>query len=146
MTLLYTTKGRCVKQKKGNFRKRGLLFEKAPQRKGKRATEGEKSHERPKKTIHWNRNDEKGEKRMYRGKIAGQEVIVRLGNRVSRRYFSNNKIYHMVLSYGESAFRKGQDTFCIYNDRVGLIVAEVEQQDVPVIRIDYIIENENVYE
>ncbi|WP_238381382.1 hypothetical protein [Geobacillus thermodenitrificans] len=47
---------------------------------------------------------------------------------------------------GESAFRKGQDTFCIYNDRVGLIVAEVDQQDVPVIRIDYIIENENVYE
>ncbi|WJQ08395.1 hypothetical protein QT235_07345 [Geobacillus stearothermophilus] len=83
---------------------------------------------------------------MYRGKIAGKEVIVRLGSRVSRRYFSDNKIYNMVLSYGESAFRKGQDTFCIYNDRVGLIVAEVEQQDVPVIRIDYIIENENVYE
>jgi len=83
---------------------------------------------------------------MYRGKIAGKEVIVRLGNRVSRRYFYDNKIYNMVLSYGETAFKKGQETFCIYNDRVGLIVAEVEKHDIPIIRIDYIIENENVYE
>lgn len=83
---------------------------------------------------------------MYLGKIAGKEVIVRLGNRVSRRYFSDNKIYNMVLSYGETAFKKGQETFCIYNDRVGLIVAEVENRDIPIIRIDYIIENENVYE
>jgi len=83
---------------------------------------------------------------MYRGKIAGKEVIVRLGNKVSRRYFSDNKIYNMVLSYGETAFKKGQETFCIYNDRVGLIVAEVENRDIPIIRIDYIIENENVYE
>lgn len=83
---------------------------------------------------------------MYRGKIAGKEVIVRLGNKVSRRYFSDNKIYNMVLSFGETAFKKGQETFCIYNDRVGLIVAEVENRDIPIIRIDYIIENENVYE
>lgn len=83
---------------------------------------------------------------MYRGKIAGKEVFVRLGNKVSRRYFSDNKIYNMVLSYGETAFKKGQETFCIYNDRVGLIVAEVENRDIPIIRIDYIIENENVYE
>jgi hypothetical protein len=88
----------------------------------------------------------RGMDRMYRGKIAGKDVIVRLGNRVSRRYFSDNKIYNMVLSYGETAFRKGQETFCIYNDRIGFIVAEVERNDIPVIRIDYIIENENVYE
>jgi hypothetical protein len=88
----------------------------------------------------------RGMDRMYRGKIAGKDVIIRLGNRVSRRYFSDNKIYNMVLSYGETAFRKGQETFCIYNDRIGFIVAEVERNDIPVIRIDYIIENENVYE
>jgi hypothetical protein len=88
----------------------------------------------------------RGMDRMYRGKIAGKDVIVRLGNRVSRRHFSDNKIYNMVLSYGETAFRKGQETFCIYNDRIGFIVAEVERNDIPVIRIDYIIENENVYE
>ncbi len=111
MTLLYTTAGGRVKQKKGNFRKKLFAGPKNNALKRKAGRWGEKSHEQATTAIHWNRNDEKGEKRMYRGKIAGKEVIVRLGNRVSRRYFSDNKIYHMVLSYGESAFRKGQDMF-----------------------------------
>jgi hypothetical protein len=83
---------------------------------------------------------------MYRGKICGKEVIVRLGKRVQKNHLNDQKLYHMVLSYGETAFKKGQQTFCIYNDRVGLIVAEVEKHDIPVIRVDYVIENENVYE
>ncbi len=83
---------------------------------------------------------------MYRGKIGGKEVIVRLGKRVQKNHLNDQKLYHMVLSYGETAFKKGQQTFCIYNDRVGLIVAEVEKHDIPVIRVDYVIENENVYE
>jgi hypothetical protein len=84
--------------------------------------------------------------RMYRGQIGGKEVIVRLGKRVQQNHLNDQKLYHMVLSYGETAFKKGQQTFCIYNDRVGLIVAEVEKHDIPVIRVDYVIENENVYE
>jgi hypothetical protein len=84
--------------------------------------------------------------RMYRGQIDGKEVIVRLGKRVQQNHLNDQKLYHMVLSYGETAFKKGQQTFCIYNDRVGLIVAEVEKHDIPVIRVDYVIENENVYE
>lgn len=83
---------------------------------------------------------------MYRGNIAGKEVIIHFGKRVRKSHFDDRKLYHMVLSYGETAFKKGQQTFCIYNDRVGFIVAEVEHHDVPVIRIDYVIEAENVYE
>ncbi|ANB56451.1 hypothetical protein GFC29_561 [Anoxybacillus sp. B7M1] len=83
---------------------------------------------------------------MYRGKIAGKEVIIHLGRRVKTQNVDVRKLYHTVLSYGETAFQKGQQTFCIYNDHVGMIVAELEQHDVPVIRVDYVIENQNVYE
>ncbi|WP_407638499.1 hypothetical protein [Bacillus alveayuensis] len=90
--------------------------------------------------------EEKGGRGMYRGKIGEKEVIIRLGKRVSKGGFDHEKIYQMVLSYGEAAFEKGKKTFCIYNDKLGVIVAEVEQNDIPVIRVDYLIHRENVYE
>lgn len=83
---------------------------------------------------------------MYRGNIDGKEVIIHLGKKVKSQHVDDRKLYHTVLSYGETAFKKGQQTFCIYNDHIGLIVAEVENHDIPVIRVDYVIENENVYE
>lgn len=83
---------------------------------------------------------------MYRGTINGKEVIIHLGKKVKAQYADDHKLYHAVLSYGETAFKKGQRTFGIYHDHIGLIVAEVESHDIPVIRVDYVIENENVYE
>ncbi|HZG59407.1 MAG TPA: hypothetical protein VEY68_02730 [Anoxybacillus sp.] len=83
---------------------------------------------------------------MYRGEIDGKEVIIRLGKRVSKSGFDHKKIYQMVLSYCEAVFQKGKKSFCIYNDKLGVIVAEVEQNDIPVIRVDYLIQCENVYE
>jgi hypothetical protein len=83
---------------------------------------------------------------MYRGEIGDKEVIIRLGKRVAQSGLDYNKIYQMVLSYGEAVFEKGKEAFCIYNDKLGLIVAEVEQNDIPVIRVDYLINHENVYE
>ncbi|MBA2876408.1 hypothetical protein [Thermaerobacillus caldiproteolyticus] len=83
---------------------------------------------------------------MYRGKISEKDVIIRLGRRAKLHHIDSDKIYRMVLSYGEIAFEKGQDMFCIYHDRIGFIVAEVEKNDVPVIRVDYVIDQQNVYE
>jgi hypothetical protein len=83
---------------------------------------------------------------MFRGEIGGKEVIIRLEKRVHQEDLDHHKIYQMVLSYGEAVFEKGKESFCIYNDKLGLIVAEVEQNDIPVIRVDYLIQCENVYE
>ena len=83
---------------------------------------------------------------MYRGVIRGKEVIIRLGRRLEQANIDRDKIYNMVMSYGEAVFEKGKDSFCIYNDRIGMIVGEVEQNEIPVIRVDYLIQNENVYE
>ena len=83
---------------------------------------------------------------MYRGIIGGKEVIVRLGKRLEQVNMDRDKIYNTVMSYGEALFGKGNDSFCIFTDRLGIIVGEIEQNEIPVIRIDYLIQSENVYE
>ncbi|GMB09692.1 hypothetical protein EDD69_11083 [Thermolongibacillus altinsuensis] len=83
---------------------------------------------------------------MYRGEIGGKEVIIKLRKHVKQKKVDEMKIYQTVLSFGESAFQQEKSEFGIFSDKLGLIVASIEKNDIPVIYVDYLIQNENVYE
>lgn len=82
---------------------------------------------------------------MYRGQIRGKEVIIKLSSHVRKQKVDQEKLYQTILAFGEAAFNQQKEQFGIVSKQ-GLIVASVEQHDLPVISVDYIIPSHHVYE
>ena len=82
---------------------------------------------------------------MYRGQIHGKEVIIKLSNHVRKQKIDQEKLYQTVLAFSEAAFDQQKEQFGIVSKQ-GFIVASVEQHDLPVISVDYIIPSHHVYD